>query len=105
MWIANILGGFTMLFIGLIIRITKASSLIAGYNTMSKEEKKKYDEQKLTKFVGNLLIASAVILLIGGSLSLNEGIAQYAISISWLLFTSVIIGGVVYMNTGNRFKR
>ena len=53
MWISNLLGGAMMLFFGFIVRFMKASGLIAGYNTMSKEEKAKYDEEKLTRFVGD----------------------------------------------------
>ena len=98
MWVANILGGAVMLLVGLVIRAGNATSLIAGYNTASAEEKAKYDERALTKFVGGLLIAASVILLAGGMLPAVAGI-------SWALFTAIVIGGIVYMNTGNRFRR
>jgi hypothetical protein len=98
MWVANILGGAVMLLVGLVIRAGNATSLIAGYNTASAEEKAKYDERALTKFVGGLLIAASVILLAGGMLPAVAGI-------SWALFMAIVIGGIVYMNTGNRFRR
>ena len=104
MWAGNFLGGAILLFIGLIIRIFKVSGLIAGYNTSSKEEKSKYNEEKLTRFVGNMLIVSSVILLIGGFLSAFANIPNYLVNISWILFLIVIIGGVVYMNTGDHMK-
>jgi membrane protein YqaA with SNARE-associated domain len=103
--IANFLGGFTTLFLGLIIRFLKASSLIAGYNTASKEEKAKYDEEKLTEFVGNMLIVSSIILLLGGFLTIIISTPLCVVFISWALFLLIIIGGVIYMNTGNRFKK
>jgi membrane protein YqaA with SNARE-associated domain len=105
MWVANLLGGTITLFLGLIIRIFKASGLIAGYNTASKEEKSKYNEEKLTKYVGNMLIVSSIILLIGGFLSVFAIIPNYLVSISWVLYSIVIIGGVVYMNAGDRIKK
>ena len=36
----------TFLILGIIFLAGKGSSLIAGYNTMSKEQKNKYDEEK-----------------------------------------------------------
>ncbi len=98
MWVANILGGTVTLVIGIVIRVFNASGLIAGYNTASAAEQALYDERAMTRFVGNLLIAASGILLAGGLLP------PVAV-VSWVIFLAVIIGGVVYMNTGNRFKR
>jgi len=105
MGIANFLGGFTTLLMGLIIRFLKASSLIAGYNTAPKEEKAKYDEGKLTKFVGNMLIVLSIILLLGGLFTMIISTPLWAVFISWALFLIITIGGVIYINTGNRFKK
>lgn len=105
MWIANLLGGTIILFFGLIIRNFRVSSLIAGYNTASKEERSQYDEEKLTRYVGNMLIVSSLILLIGGFVSVFANIPNYLASISCVLFILVIIGGVVYTNTGDHMKK
>lgn len=105
MWTANLLGGTIMLFFGLVIRVFKLSNLIAGYNTASKEEKSKYSEEKLTKYVGNILIIASVILLIGGFLAAYSNMRIYIIAISWVLNSLVIIGGVVYVNTGEHVFR
>ena len=102
---ANLIGGIVILFFGLIIRIFKASGLIAGYNTASKEKKAKYDEEKLTKFVGNMLMVASAILLIGGLLSTLESTTNYIITLSWTLFFLVIMYMVVYTNTGKVFKK
>ena len=39
----------------------KGKNLIAGYNTMSKEEKEKYDEKKLCKSMGFMSLICAVM--------------------------------------------
>jgi hypothetical protein len=103
--ISNFLGGFLVLIFGLIIRFLKVSWLIAGFNTASKEEKAKYDEEKLTGFVGDMMIISSAILIIGGLLAIFISKPFVVMSISWALFMIIIVGGVIYMNTGNRFKK
>ncbi len=102
--IANFSGGLIVLVLGLIVRFLKADFLIAGYNTSSEEEKSKYDKDKLTKFVGNMLIVSALCLLIGGIFVLIINKPIYSLGVSWSAFLLIIVSGLIYMNTGNRFK-
>lgn len=102
---ANFLGGSLTLLFGILIRVFKLSSLIAGYNTASKEEKAKFKEEELTRFVGNLLIFSSAILLLGGLLAIFASSKAAVVYISWISFSLVIVGGVIYMNTGNRFRK
>jgi O-antigen/teichoic acid export membrane protein len=94
-----------MLLVGLVIRVFNVSGLIAGYNTAPAEERAKYDEGALTRFVGAMLILASVVLLAGGLLPHVPGAPDYVTGVSWALFTAVVIGGVVYMNTGERFKQ
>lgn len=105
MWIANVLAGVIILFLGIIIRVFNASWLIAGYNTASREEKARYDEEALTRFVGNLLVAASIVLLAGGLLPLVAGAPGIVAGIAWLLFMAIIVGAIVYVNTGERFRR
>lgn len=42
----------------------KGKWLIAGYNTMSKEERKNFDEKKLCKAVGSLCVVCCIMLCI-----------------------------------------
>jgi len=105
MEITNLFSGAVILFFGLVIRIFKASGLIAGYNTASKEKKAQYDEESLTKFVGNMLIISSSVLIVGGLLSGIESIAKYSIIISWIVFFIFIIWMAIYTNTGNHFRK
>lgn len=44
------------LIISVLLFCGKGKWLIAGYNTMSKEERKNFDEKKLCKAVGSLII-------------------------------------------------
>ena len=38
--------------------------MIAGYNTMSKKEKARYDEKALTKFIGRIMLIISFMFLI-----------------------------------------
>lgn len=83
----------------------KANFLIAGYNTASKEEKEKIDEKKISRFMGKFLFVLGMIQLI---LPITEifkiefkGIT-FSVSTIFIIVTLV---GIIYMNTGNRFKK
>lgn len=97
---------FTVLFlwvIGYLIKYKELSWLIVGYNTASEKEEQQYDESALCSFVGNLMFllgCLCVVGIVGGIFDL-----LWLILLCWLLVTVVSVGGVVYLNTGNRFKR
>ena len=99
----NLLIGIILFFMGFITKFFKTGLLISGYNTASEEEKAKYDKEKLTKFAGNMLMVSSAIPLIGGLIIGKINIIPfYVVNIPWVI---IIIGGVIYMNTGGRFKK
>ena len=81
----------------------KGAFLVAGYNTMSKEEQSKYDEKALCRSVGWTLIAVTF-----GMLLIPAGIY---LKISWLYYCGIAllfiipITCVIYANTGNRFRK
>lgn len=92
------------LFVGLGILFSKGKGafLIAGYNTMPKAKKTRYDKAALCRFMGRLMFAMAgcwcpVALgtLLDQDWLYGAGIAAYLI---------VIAGGVIYANTGKRFQ-
>ena len=77
--------------------------LIAGYNTMSKAKKARYDKNALCRFMGRLMFALAacwIPVALGTALGLGwlygAGIAAYLL---------VIAGGLIYANTGHRFQK
>lgn len=59
--------GIAILFIvlGILIKYGKMYFLIAGYNTMSKEEKEKYDIEGIASVFRNIMFGMAFIIIIG----------------------------------------
>jgi len=106
MYIVDFSTALLLAVIGAVVKYKKASWLIAGYNTSSKEEKEKYDEGALCRFVGNLLFAlAAIVFFMGLAGLLNLPYFMWVLGVGWTVFVLVIIGAVIYMNTGNRFKK
>lgn len=97
------LGGVLLFFTMSIIFLQgKGAVLIAGYNTTSAEEKTKYDEAALCKATGKLMlgITFSMLLIFMGELLQLAGLIVAGIS----LMIAIILGGVIYMNTGNRYE-
>lgn len=97
--------GMILLFLllGLVFSRGKGAFLIAGYNTASKAEKAKYDEKALCRCMGKLMFALA-----GTWVPIALSALLDRMWLLWLglgLFLVVCLGGVIYMNTGNRFRR
>mgnify|MGYP000945499760 CR=1 FL=1 len=53
---------FPMLIIGILLYGGKAGFLLAGYNTMSREEKAKWDEKRLLRFSGKCIIVLSILV-------------------------------------------
>lgn len=97
--------GMILLFLllGLVFSRGKGAFLIAGYNTASKAERAKYDEKALCCFMGKLMFALA-----GAWAPIALSALLDRMWLLWLglgLFLAVCLGGVIYMNTGNRFRK
>jgi len=94
---------FSVLFValGFYIHSGKGWWLIAGYNMSSKNERGKYDEKALCKFIGKVVITIGVLLI---PLGIKSVVGWY-----WIAFTVLVLAiGIfasVYSNTGNRFKK
>ncbi len=105
MEIANLIGGVVLLFIGILVRVFKLSDLIAGYNTASPEEKSRYDKESLTRAVGYFLILLGAILLAGWGLVFFGDLPSFIAIVSWMIFAVIMVGGLIYLNTGNRYRK
>ena len=81
----------------------KGASLIAGYNTASEEERMGTDEQKLCRFMSKLMLALALCWLVAASSEVFHLRALLWAGIA--LFLVVIVAGLIYANTGNRFEK
>ncbi|WP_097025986.1 DUF3784 domain-containing protein [Clostridium peptidivorans] len=89
--------------VGIMLSLGKWSFLIAGFNTMSKEEKKKYDVISLCKFMGKFMfvIAFCITLFVLSDILMMKILFKVGIT---LLIVSIIFV-IIYANTGNRFER
>ena len=89
--------------LGILFGKGKGLSLIAGYNTLPREEQEKYDTKALARCMGKMMFALA-----GGWCVLGVGVALDRMWLFWVgfaLFLSIVVFFAIYMNTNNRFKR
>lgn len=87
--------------LGILVRYFKMYMLMAGYNTMSKDEKAEVDVKKLANVFRNGMFGMAIIIIIGYLISqyLNEPKIE-----NYFLFASFIIGVpylLIYANAKN----
>lgn len=88
--------------LGILFLNGKGAFLIAGYNTMPQNKRDEFDKKKLCGFMGKLMFALAACWLV---IALSEILKIMAfLWIGLTLFLAIIIAGVVYANTGKRFK-
>ena len=93
----------SFVILGVILSLGKGAFLIAGYNTSSKEEKAKYDEKALCKFMGKSMFMFAFCVFLWG---LSELIKQPIVFyVGLTLFIGTIIFITIYANTKNRFQK
>ena len=90
------------LVLGILLWKGKGAFLIAGYNTSSKDEKAKYDEKALCRFVAKLMFFCSGCMV---CLMLAPLVGTWLLWLSQAVMFIGIIAGVIYANTGNRFKK
>lgn len=96
-----IIGLFIVL--GIYLSTGRGAFLIAGYNTMPKEEKEKYDTVALCKFMGKMMFALSFCMILWVCSEFYN--VQWLFFIGLFLFIAIIIFILIYVNTGNRFKK
>ena len=80
-----------LLTLSIVLLSGHGANLIAGYNTSSEEEKRKYDEKKLCKIAGiGLLVISVLILIMIIFESVLPAYAAY-------VFLGIVLADVVVM--------
>ena len=91
------------ILIGIMLSLGKWSFLIAGFNTMSKEEIEKYDVISLCKFTGKIMfvVAFSIALFILSDILMMP----ILLNIGVVIIISSVIFAVIYANTGNRFEK
>ena len=89
--------------LGIIFASGRGAGLIAGYNTSSANEKAHTDEKKLLKAMSVFMFVLAGCFLVS---ALSEVFhVKLLIWIGQALFVVAIITGLIYLNTGNRFRK
>lgn len=56
--------GIIFALVGIVLFLGRGKWLIAGYNVATEEEKKKYDEKKLCRTIGIMLLVIAIMTFI-----------------------------------------
>jgi len=106
MGISSFIVPLILVILGVAIRFGKASFLIAGYNTSSKQKKDTYDENALCRFIGNLsFILAGILILIAVAKRFFLAYSTQIVFMGYISIVFVVIIAVIYMNTGNRFKK
>jgi len=89
--------------LGIIFSSGKGANLIAGYNTASPEEKAKTDKKKLLKAISVFMFVIAGCFLVSALSQVLH--VKLLIWIGQALFVVTLIIELIYLNTGNRFKK
>jgi magnesium-transporting ATPase (P-type) len=103
MLVSSIILAILFAVLGIVFIGGRGAFLIAGYNTLSKAEKEKYDVKALCRFMGKSMFALSVCCLIPAFSDVVGNMIPFWIGIN--LSIVVIIFVLIYANTGNRFKR
>lgn len=102
---AMVLGFLSLvnIILGVVFLKGKGSFLISGYNTASRAAKEKIDEKKLCRAVGKLMfvIAGCFLIIMASDIFSR----MWLLWLGLTLFFATCIGGVIYLNTGNRLKK
>lgn len=99
-----ILTALLFIALGLIVKNGKAYNLIAGYNTLPKKEKAKYDIEGIASVFRNAMFGMAFIITLGYFISIKTEIPNVKI---YALFIAVILG-IPYLllrSNAEKFKK
>ncbi|GAE25417.1 hypothetical protein JCM9140_1410 [Halalkalibacter wakoensis JCM 9140] len=96
-----VMGLFVIL--GIFLLNGKGSFLIAGFNTLPKEEKEKYDTVALCKFMGKMMFALVFSQMLWMLSDIFE--IKWLFVVGLVLFLGIVGFILFYVNTGNRFKK
>ena len=85
---------------GILFALGKGAFLIAGYNTMSAEERAKYDEKKLMKNMSLMMFSCAACTGVGliGSIIKQPGL----VNLGFILMVPCVLYFIIRVNTKSR---
>lgn len=92
------------ILIGIAIKHGKMYNLIAGYNTMSPEEKAKYNIEKIATLFRNVMIAMAVGILVSYGFACWLNIPKIKV---FGMFASILIGlpYLLIMSNSKKYRK
>lgn len=85
------------LLIGIYMLTGRGGFLIAGYNMLPKEQKQKYDEKRLCRFTGVMIILATLYCALMEFTNMNEIYASIGFVVITLTF-------VIVVNVSSYFK-
>jgi hypothetical protein len=101
-YIPVIVFAIMLIVISFFLKRGKGLWLLAGFNTMSVEERNVYDMEKIGRFISKTLTGMALCLLaFDFGLYINNIIA---IVFPWVVFGGIVIFTLVYINS-DKFKK
>ncbi|MBF1168951.1 MAG: DUF3784 domain-containing protein [[Eubacterium] sulci] len=101
-YIPAIVFAIMLIVISFFLKRGKGLWLLAGFNTMSVEERNVYDMEKIGKFTSKTLTGMALCLLaFNFGLYINNIIV---IIFPWVVFGGIVIFTLVYLNS-DKFKK
>ena len=100
-FIATSVIALLLVILAIVLLTGHGSILIAGFNTMSKERRSKYDEKALSKFIGLILLPIGLLL----PFVAIESIIRWYPWVYTAIVLVLCIFAIVYINAGNRFKK
>ena len=101
--IISLIGSIALFTYAIFLANGKGTFLLSGYNSLSDSEKAEYDERALCKFMSKIMLGLSFSTFLWALSDLIEH--QILFIIGLVLFISILVFGLVYMNTGNRFKK
>lgn len=101
--IASLIVIGALILLGLLFLTGRGAWLIAGYNTMPRKERERYDRRALCRFTGKLMCYFAACVALLGADELWPGRGWALAGGIWL--TLGIVFALVYANTGGRFLK
>ena len=100
-WIITGLLSAALIIMSLVLISGRGAFLIAGFNTMSANEKAKYDAGAMCKFIGKVLLPIGILT----PFIMFKSISGWYPWVYFAVVTGLSIFAAVYANTGNRFKK
>ena len=98
--VAQIIMTLIFLTLGAVFASGKGADLIAGYNTLSEEKKRQYDEKKLLKNMSLMMFSLAGCTVIG--LAGSVAGLRWLLSLETVLFIACIVFFLIRLNRNSR---